>query len=320
MIHLTVFSQKIISGKVVDTNGEPLKWAQIRKDNSGSYQMVKRNGEFRILKPTKQGRTMSISKNGYKTVNIGSIDTISHPITIVMKNFLYEQPWRYTNKDLFPFFTISIQADILRPSFNNFESLLGKVNVDSLGSGSLGLEYAFVYRRFLFALNHGHYFHNNVKLDSTLKGDYRTFSLGSHFGYNVINSKRFMITPKIGIKWYRYRMINYDSSRKIPMEQYITNKDLDIRFNHLIGFTGVSCNYKFYGDNPDYDNFRNENYYYHKSPQITWSIGFYGGYAFKLNDKPWVYSNHNRLITDQKIKFNNFNLGVTVSLFINHIN
>ena len=43
------------------------------------------NGGFRILKPKKMGMTMSISFLGYETVKIENIDTISHPITITMK-------------------------------------------------------------------------------------------------------------------------------------------------------------------------------------------------------------------------------------------
>jgi len=300
MTYSTAFSQKHIYGKIINTNAEPLRGIKIGNgDNSGYYQISKKNGEFRILKPTKQGRTMTVFSRGYETVRIGNIDTISHPITIVMK----EQPFYFIYGNNYNNFTLSLQADGMRVSFYDFESILGKENIDNLNNvSSVGLEYAFAYKGLYFALNHGHVFHNNVELDSSnaKKGDYRTFLLGTHFGYNIINSKRFLITPKVGIKWYRNRIINYDNEWRIPIEQYLTNKDLDIRFNHLIGFTGVSCSYKSYIDEV-----------------ASWVIGFYGGYSFKFNDNPWIYSGNNRLITDKKVEFSNFNFGITLSLFFN---
>ena len=304
MIYSNVFSQEYISGKIIYAeDGLGMPGVSICIENLKLRNCVVSNidGEFRILKPTTQRETMIISFMGFETVTVENIDTIFHPITITM-NEGYWDGYRGGHREEYwdDFwgwrFSLTLQGDILKPSFNNFESLLGKKNVDSLVLGSFGLEYTFIYRKFHFAFNHGHYFRNNVELDSTntLKGDYRIFLLGTHFGYDLINSKRFLITPKIGVKWYRHRMINYDSNRKIPIEQYITNRDLDIRFNHLIGFTGFSCSYKFYE---------------------VFAVGFYAGYVFKLNDKPWVYSGNNRLITDQKIKFSNFNFGMTFSIF-----
>ena len=300
-IHPNIFSQVYISGKVVDTNDESMPGVTICLGNSKDCQVSDINGEFRILKPQEKGMTMSISFIGYETVKIDNVDSIFHPITITMK----ESPWieTYPHRVYFDFFVLlSMQFDFFSPSFSNFGSILGKENVDNLNKLNMsgGLECAVLYKRFHFALNFGGIDHS-LKLDSINagKGDYRTFLLGTHFGYNIVNSKGFIITPKIGIKWYRYRMTNYDRENRIPMEQYITERDLDVRFNHLVGFTGLNCTYIF-------------NNYYHPI-----AIGFYGGYAFKLNDKTWVYSRHNRLTTDYKIDFSNFNFGISMSYIFN---
>jgi len=314
MIHTTVFSQEYISGKVIEKSGEPIPGATIQLGNSRNSQMSDLNGDFRILKPTEKGVTMTISFIGFETVKIENIDTIFHPLTIIMKEIPGGHiDYVYVSRDYFVKnpaysnigFIFSSQIDGLKTSFNNFESILGKENVDNLKLHlNVGFEYAFSYRGLYFALNHGHVTGGEgVELDSVdaRKGKYKTFLLGTHFGYNIVNSKRFLITPKVGVKWYRYRILNYDSDWSIPMEQYITNMDLDIRFNHLIGFAGVSCNYKVA--------------YIDETTSLL--LGFYGGYAFKLNDKPWIYSGNNRLITDKKIDFSNFNFGMTVSVIFN---
>ena len=305
--HTNLSAQRYITGKVVEINGEPLPGASIRLDNSNNYQISDLNGEFRfsIGKHT----YMSVHFIGYESVTIESIDTISQPITIVMKespySFGYPPPNRkdYTVSDFG--FIMSLQFDILPASFNHFESILGMENVDNLNklNGNGGLELACWYKGFHYALYFGGTDITNVELDSgnAGKGDYRTFMLDSHFGYNIINSKNFLITPKVGIKWYRHRMTNYDNERRISMEQYIAERDLDIRFNHLFGFVGLNCTYKFYI--PKYYPF-------------PFAIGFYGGYAYKFNSKPWIYSGQNRLTTDRKVDFNNFNFGVCFSFIM----
>jgi len=302
MIYSSVFAQDYIFGKVIDINGEPLPGVSIWMGKSSNYQASDINGEFRILKPAKQGLSMSLSFIGYETVEIENIDTVFYPITITMEEspMFLEQP----SRNYFGF-VASVQVDALYHSFNNFESVLEKENIDNLNqlNANTNFDYALWYKGFYYALNFGFNSNDYVKLDSIngRKGDYRTFLLGSHFGYNIINSERFLITPKIGIKWYRYRMINYDTERRITMEQYISEKDLDIRFNHLFGFIGLNCLYKFH-----FQNF----------PFPPLAVGFYGGYVFKLNDKTLVYSRHNRLTTDHRMDFRNFNFGISFSFIM----
>ena len=301
-IHSTIFSQEYISGKVIDVNEEPLQGVTISLGNSKDWQFSDINGEFRILKPTKPGLSMSISFVGYETVKIANIDTVFYPIVITMEEapMLFGQPSRY-----YYGFVGSVQVDALYHSFNNFESVLEKENIDNLNKLNVNtnFDYAVWYKKLYFALNFGYNSNDYVKIDSIYgrKGDYRTFLLGSHFGYNIIHTKRFLITPKIGVKWYRYRMINYDTERRISMEQYISESDLDIRFNHLFGFIGLNCLYKFHFQN---------------YPFPPLAVGFYGGYISKFNDKTWVYSRFNRLTTEHKMDFRNFNFGISFSFIL----
>ena len=295
-----IFAQMTITGKVISSeDGLGLPGASVIVKGTTIGKGTDIDGNFILSVPS--NATIVVSFMGYKREEIEVGNQTHFIITLEPENIWWGGEPIKKSRNRFNYFVILPQADFLRASFNNFESLLGKENIDVLNtiSYNLGLEYAILHKGFYFALNHGH-FYNDVELDSVngRKGDYRLFLLGTHFGYNIIHSKRFLITPKIGITWYRHRMINYDAEYNIPMGQYITYRDLDIRFNHSIGFAGISCSYKSYN-----------------IPLVPWAIGFYGGYAFKLNDKPWVYSGNNRLTTDQKVKFNNFNFGITLSAF-----
>ena len=296
------FAQRTITGKVISgEDGLAMPGVRVEVKGTRTGTATDSDGNFTLDVPN--DATIVVSFMGFKSVemtvgNLIQFTIILQPDVITLGPHPFDD-YNYSYNAAYSFFTISLQVDFLRPSFNSFEPLLGKENIDNLKYNvNVGLEYAFSYNRFHFALNHGHVFGEGVALDTLRNGKYKIFLLGTHFGYNVINSKGFLITPKVGVKWYRHRMINYDSQHSIPIEQYIGTKDLDIRFNHLIGFAGISCSYVFYLD------------------YLPRAVGFYGGYAFKLNDKPWVYSGNNRLITDKKVEFGNLNFGITLSVLL----
>ena len=303
IIHSTVFSQEYISGKVVDEDGEPMLGVPICIEKSKNCCVSDIDGEFSILKPKKKGMTLLTSFIGYETVKIHDIDTIFHPVTITMQ--AEHVPLINGNKyNLVTPFGISLRFDYLAPSFKEFESILGKGNVDNLNKLKLilGGEFAACYKEMHLALNIGLDGFSTLGYDSISsgKGEYKTFLLGTHFGYKIINSKVFIVTPEIGFKLYRYRMFNYDNNYHIPIEQYIIDRDLDIRFNNFIGSVGIDCCIFLLND------------YYGSI-----AIGLYGGYAFKLDDKTFVYSRRNRLFTNHKVDINHFNFGIIFSYIFN---
>lgn len=296
MLFINVFSQRF-SGKVMDENEHPIKNAAICIGNSSDYHPTNKNGEFKFFLPKKRDLEIKVYAKGYETMTINHVDTIFHPINIIMRED--STSIEYPNRNDFGYIT-SLQLDFLKVDFNSFAAVLGEENIKNMNEldGYFNIELALWYRGFNFAINMGFAENASVDLD-TLKADYRMFTLGTHFGYNIINTRHFLITPKIGIRWYKYRMDNYDNDNRIPLEQYVNQRDLDIRFNHLMGFGGLNLTYKFH--------------YVH----FPMAIGVYGGYIFKLNDKPWVYSKHNRLTTDYKVKFNDFSWGVYWAFILN---
>lgn len=190
--------------------------------------------------------------------------------------------------------------DIINVDFSDFESVLGSYNVENMNkAGSVFVtEIAGTYKRYYLGISFGYKGADYNKHDS-LDIEFNTLQTGLHFGYNLIDSKRFLITPKVALKWNRYRLINSDNENEIPIEQYITERDLDLRFNQLTGFVGLNLSVKLYQFNIEHTDY--------------WALGFYGGYLFKLNNSPYVYSSKNRLTTNREIGIKDYNFGFYIS-------
>ena len=113
-----------------------------------------------------------------------------------------------------------------------------------------------------------------------------------NFGYDVIKATRVRLTPLLSVRWLRSKLLNYPNEKKIPLSQYLDERDLDLRFNQTIAVAGINLECLMYNDayvNGEY-----------------WSIGLFGGYVMKLNQKPWMYSEGNRLTSDGEIGIGSF--------------
>ncbi|MBP8849052.1 MAG: hypothetical protein KBG80_00715 [Breznakibacter sp.] len=81
-------------------------------------------------------------------------------------------------------------------------------------------------------------------------------------------------------------------NRKIELDTYLINRDLDIRINHTYAVFGLDFVYKMYRNNIFFSDY--------------WTLGLFSGYRIKLNETPWVYSRENRLLSSNKIDITNF--------------
>jgi len=191
-------------------------------------------------------------------------------------------------------------AEFFDNDFSDFEPIIGSYNIDNIkrSNAILITEIAGTYKRYYFGISCGYNSDDTNKHDS-LNIEFNTTQFGLNFGYNIINTKRFLITPKVSFKWNRYRFINSDNEDKIPIEQYINERDLDLRFHQLVGVVGLNLSVKFYENNLMFTDY--------------WTVGLYGGYSFKINNKPYVYSSHNRLTTNRRIHMKDYNIGLYIS-------
>jgi hypothetical protein len=300
-------SQKIITGVVNDTNSEPLSMVIIRQGTGNNPVYSDFNGVFHLTINDKYKNELILNHAGYKSVLINSIDTIQKLLIIRMEtdslatfDGLFgsidpsEKGWG---------FTAFIQIDIVENNFEQFLNPLGDYNIRILNNAYSisGWKLAATYNRFQAGLNYGLSYSSDKNQDS-LFIELNSSQYGLSFGYKIIDSRRIVITPEIALKWYRYRLINSDQIRRISLNQYMEDRDLDIRFNQTTGYIGTSLAYKIY------------RYNYLLTDYLT--IGLYAGYLFKLNDYPWIYSKRNRLNSNSRIDMDNFNIGLAVSFNI----
>lgn len=196
---------------------------------------------------------------------------------------------------------VYFETSLISQNFNEFQSVLNFYNTDILNqsnqpllwgiSGSLnhytlGVQFG--------SRNQEEYNHDSlkIKLNTTI--------YGINLGYNLIDNKRWIISPLVSLKWYRYRLLNSQKSDEILLTDYLQNRDLDIRINQAICITGINIAYK--------------SYKYMFMPCDFWTFGLQGGYPFKLHDKPIIFSNQNRLTSDYKINYGKFYFSFYFSL------
>lgn len=305
-----VQSQKIITGLVKGTSSEPLSGVYICQGKGANCAISDINGVFHLSLKDKYDNVLNFNYIGYKSVNLGSVDTIQKNLVITMEIDITNLD--YPNSNSYRIdpslkgwgFTGLFQFDMIKNDFGQFLTQLGDYNIDLMNKAHAieGWELAATYNRYQAGLIYGLTYSDNYNHDS-LDIEFNTTQFGLSLGYKIIDNKRLVLTPKIALKWYRFRLINSDKDKRITLNQYLTERDLDIRFNQTTGFIGTSLSYKIYK-------------YNYLIASDYWTIGFYGGYILKLNDYPWIYSHRNRLKSENKIDMSNFNFGLAISFNI----
>jgi hypothetical protein len=223
------------------------------------------------------------------------------------------QVWHLADDEWYPWFgepqeffwdeiIVDFRTDLMFNNFDAFESVLGKHNTDYMNRSSwliIALGFSGTKGRHLVGFNLGispiDYINRHDSLDIT----HNLFRFGVNYGFNLVNSGRFSIAPRAAVHWNRHRLINSGKDH-ISLSQYLSDRCLDIRFNQLTGFLGLSLTFVEYFTN---------------RAQGTTGIGFglYGGYIVNLNAKPWIYSVGRSLHTDHKIDLRNYTFGLNIS-------
>jgi len=296
-IYGQLFSQQVQLGTVYNVKKEPLSGVSVSQGNNNPFYGILSDfdGEFAIRIKENGEKSIKLISLGYVTVVLSDIDTISHPLKIVMQEeplTPFDNPQGYMpRKDNHFGFFASMAAEGLFTDFSEFESTLGRYNTDYMSgmSGALNFEFAVTHKRFMAGTGIGFSLSDNLDNDS-LKCAFNTFQYNLDFGFKVLNSNRLVITPLIGLKWKRYRIINSDINRKIPLETYLSDKDLDMRFNQT--YTSAALRIEYKPKKQDIEGY--------------WSVGVDGGYILPLNKVPWTYSRKNRLLTDKELRIDNF--------------
>lgn len=176
---------------------------------------------------------------------------------------------------------ISQDYDALKPE-------LGDYNVDLLNRqiGAVRLGFGAQINKSYYAMNLDYMAGLEQDHDSLLSIA-GTFNLGLNYGYNILDTKRWWITPEVSVIGLMDRLISTAEDRRVPLTQYVESPSLDMRMLQFAGTIGLHTGYKM-GVNRLFNGY--------------FMLGGYGGYAFELNKKPLIYNAYNRLTTNKEVK------------------
>lgn len=305
----TIAQNTIVMGRIFDVYQEPLPDVIVCQNKYYNCNTSGMDGVFHILIDDNVDKLLTFSRNGFQTISIPLSYGLSSPLILTMLEDTawagYAEESQRVSKSKAKFgFSAALNVDVLSTDFDEFANVLGKYNTDVMNTphAILSIEMGLVYKKIYAGFNWGFNQIENTKHDSlTIRS--RTNQYGLHFGYHLLDTKRFLIAPVIAVKWTRFRLINSDKRRDIPLGTYLADRDLDLRFNQITADIAIRIAYKIYQVGTLKSDY--------------WMVGIYGGYRAKLNDKPWIYSLENRLNSTSRIKITNFYYGVGFTLYIN---
>ena len=195
----------------------------------------------------------------------------------------------------------AISFDFILTDFSGFSGLLGTYNTElmefvTVTGPEIGVSFPSVYAGIGVGFGYG-YEDDHDSLVINLNNSCYKLNLG----YDLVNSQRIRMTPMLSLRWLRYRLQNYPDERKVPLENYLQDREIDLRFNQTLAVAGISLEYKMYNGNMGLSDY--------------WSIGIYGGYAVKLNRTPWIWSDGNRITTGKTIGLHPLTFGISLSFY-----
>ncbi len=295
-----------VSGTIIDQRGVSITGVTVCQKNTSNCTVADRNGMFYLdLEPDKEMR-LRVECLGFNPVEIALNETTTYPLKITLvpmylSNDIYADEYNSENT---PRATMrwTVNIDALATDFSQFSPSIGSYNTDIMDKfRTIGPELGVSFSRIYAGAGLGFGLGRKQEFDSLVL-DMNNTAYYLNFGYDVIKATRVRLTPLLSVRWLRSRLLNYPNEKKIPLSQYLDERDLDLRFNQTIAVAGINLECLMYNDayvNGEY-----------------WSIGLFGGYVMKLNQKPWMYSGGNRLTSDGEIGLDHFTFGMNLSFYI----
>lgn len=303
---LTSLSQStVVTGIVTDTRKVPIVGARICQVNTSNCTAADVNGIFHLLLEPAGDMSLNITCPGFNPVEKVITDTMAFPVNIQLtpmyipdEVFANDFP---ENEGADVISRSSLSMDLLFSDFSEFSSLLGTFNTDAMDYFAVtGPEIGASFPRFYtgFGVGMGYSYRDDY---DTVAVDLNNTQFKLSFGYDIISSHRIRMTPAISFRWLKYRLRNYSADKKVPLEEYLRDKEIDLRFNQTIAVAGLNLEYLMYSGPAERSDY--------------WSIGLFGGYAVKLNQRPWIRSDGNRITTTDSIRLKPFTAGISISYY-----
>lgn len=178
-----------------------------------------------------------------------------------------------------------------------FHNIFGENN-------SLPLNYAYQYGGHL-AINYNHlfiglncYFNWNKSSSDTISIKLNQTAYSINFGYNIIISPKFLITPFIGFKYNKYRYRKSNFIEQITIDDYLTNPGYDLKLHEFSLPIGINMNF----------NYKN-----------WFSYGLQISYINPLTHLSYLYSDNNRINNGNNKALGNVSCLIGFGFGVNHL-
>lgn len=295
----------IVTGIIKDNRDVPITGATVCQVNTSNCTAADANGLFHLLLEANRGMNLKVECLGFNPVEVVIDESTVFPVRVILIPAFI--PGEMFVDDKFPddvpasVIRSTLGLDAIFTDFSEFAPELGTYNTEVMDYFAvIGPGMGASFSGFSFGIGFG--FGYSYKDDyDTLIVDLNNSMYKLDLGYDVVSTRRMRITPLVSLRWLRIRLENYPEERKITLGQYLSERDIDLRFNQAIAVAGLNIEYIMYSGAPGNSDF--------------WSLGLAGGYAAKLNRTPWVYSRGNRIMTDNEIGLNHLTFGLRVSYY-----
>jgi hypothetical protein len=301
----TYVQGQVVTGIITDNRSVPIVGARACQVNSTNCSAADINGVFHLMMEQDKESRLNITCPGFNPAEATIDETTAFPLSITLIP-MYIPDGVYVNEaDSYSREGIiarsALSFDLIRTDFSEFSGLLGTYNTEvmefvTVTGPEIGISFPRFYTGFGVGFGYG-YEDDHDSLVINLNNTCYKLNLG----YDLVNSARIRMTPMLSLRWLRYRLQNYPDERKVPLESYLQEREIDLRFNQTVAVAAMSLEYKLYDGNMGISDY--------------WSVGIYGGYAMKLNRTPWIRSDGNRITTGRAIDLNPFTFGVSLSFY-----
>jgi len=306
ILSLPVLSQgTAVKGTVADHRNVPIVGVRVCQAGSANCTASDMDGVFNLILDPESEHTLSVSCPGFIPAEVEIDETTIMPVRITLVPMYLEADAWADDAELTPASSVvtrsAIGFDAILTDFSEFTGLLGSHNTEVMDYFAVtGAEIGASFSRFYTGFGIGIGYRYKEDYD-TLVVDLNNTLFKLNLGYDMISSRRIRMTPLISLRWIKCRLRNYPAESKVPLENYLREKETDLRFNQTIAVAGLNLEYLMYNGNRGMSDY--------------WSIGIFGGYAVKLHRKPWIRSDGNRITTDSAIRFNPLTAGISISFY-----
>lgn len=294
-----------VTGTVTDHRNVPVIGVRVCQTGSANCNSTDMNGMFHLVLDPEIERKITATCPGFISAEVRIDETTEFPVRVTLIPMYLEAETWADDSEFAPGKSIvsrsSIGFDAILTDFSEFTGLLGSHNTEAMDYFAVtGPEIGASFPRFYtgFGIGMGY----NYKEDyDTLVVDLKNTLFKLSLGYDIISSRRIRMTPMVSLRLMKSRLRNYPGESRVKLEDYLREKETDLRFNQAMAVAGLNLEYLMYSGNRGMSDY--------------WSIGLFGGYAVKLNRKPWIRSDGNRITTDSAIRLNPLTAGISISYY-----